>query len=360
MTAVRDPGARDRSEPIAAGSARILRARPAGANYRLGAVYAFATATLLALQEPFSALAAHKLDSADFIAFTQVSLLASIPLLIARTEARRDFAALITDWRAWPKFAVLLGVGLCGLELYDLGLSSAHPIITAAVLNLSPFWAAIVAFAVSRKPLPRSPSLFFCCFSLAFLGAMLIAWSQINLDPTRLLSDVIRSALQSHWIYALPMPIMFALSGTLVYVWFQDYDESAAIGVNFLVSGVVLIPAAIVHAHFRAASISGENVPAILLLLIGTLASSAAGRVFYQAALSATRNDNGFVTMFFLIIPALSALVSWPLSFWIRDLGFRPNSIFLAGLALVTAPLLLFVSSFLRVGVRKRTRAGAA
>jgi drug/metabolite transporter (DMT)-like permease len=339
---------------------REARARSAGANYHLGAVYVFATAALLALQKPFSALAAHRLDSADFIAFTQVSLLASIPLLIARTAARRDFAALITDWRPWPKFAVLLGVGLCDLELYDLGLSSARPIVTAAVLNLSPFWAAIVAFAVSRKPLPGSPSMFLGCFSFAFIGAMLTAWSQINVDQTRLLGDVIRSALHSHWIYAMPMPIMFALSGTLVYVWFQDYDESAAIGVNFLVSGAVLIPAAAVHAHLRAASISGENVPAILLLLIGTLASSAAGRVFYQAALSATRNDNGFVTMFFLIIPALSALVSWPLSFWIRDLGFMPNSLFLAGLALVTAPLLLFVSSFLDIRVRKQTRAGAA
>ena len=41
------------------------------------------------------------------------------------------------------------------------------------------------------------------------------------------------------------------------------------------------------------------DAPAIFLLLIGTLASSAAGRVFYQAALTATQNDNGFVTMFF-------------------------------------------------------------
>ena len=35
---------------------------------------------------------------------------------------------------------------------------------------------------------------------------------------------------------ALPMPIFFALSGTLVYDWFARFDEGAAIAANFLVS----------------------------------------------------------------------------------------------------------------------------
>jgi len=321
-------------------------AQPSNISYRNGAVYAFAAAALLALQEPFSALAAHTLQSANFIAVTQISLLASIPLLIARPEARRDFGALLRNWRFWPKYAVLFAVGLCGLELYDVGLSSAHPIITAAVLNLSPFWAAVVAFIISRKSLPGSRKIFFGAFGCAFLGAMLIAWSQINLESTKLLREVVQSAFHSRWIFALPMPIMFALSGSLVYVWFKDYDTGAAIGANFLVSGVILVPVAAVHARMSVTSLSAEAASAIALLLIGTLASSAAGRVLYQAALNATRNDNGFVTMFFLIIPALSALISWPLSFWIQELSFLPNSLFFLGLALVTMPLLIFASSF--------------
>lgn len=324
-------------------------------DYRLGALYSLITAALLALQEPFSALAARKLQSADFIAFTQVALLASIPLLVVRPEARRDFVKLIASPRQWPKFVVLLGIGLAGLELYDIGLSSAHPIITAAVLNLSPFWAAVVAFAVSRKPLPGSPTVFAACFGVAFLGAMAIAWSQMNVASATLARDVIASALHSHWIYALPMPVMFALSGALVYVWFRDYDESAAVGANFLVSALVLIPAAAIRAQTTGgAHITVATAPAIVLLLIGTLASSAAGRVFYQSALSATHNDNGFVTMFFLVIPALSALVSWPLSVWISDLSFLPNALFFGGLALVSAPLLMFVA----VSVRAEAKAG--
>jgi drug/metabolite transporter (DMT)-like permease len=314
------------------------------ANYRLGAFYSLAASALLALQEPFSALAARKLTSADFIALTQVALLASLPLLLTRPEARLDFVKLIASWRAWPKFIILLVVGLAGLALYDLGLSSAHPIIAAAVLNLSPFWAALVAFVATRKPLPGSALLFFGCFGFAFTGAMSIAWSQIDQSSTQVLSDVVHSAMHSHWIFALPMPILFALSGTLVYMWFSEFEESAAVGANFLVSALALIPAA-VWMHARAGlRFPPDAAGAVLMLLLGTLASSAAGRVFYQAALSATHNDNGFVTMFFLIIPALSALVSWPLSLWIPQLNFTPNIMFFGGMALVMAPLLVFAA----------------
>ena len=50
--------------------------------------------------------------------------------------------------------------------------------------------------------------------------------------------------------------------------------------------------------------------------------TGAAGRVVYQMALTATENDNGFVTMFFLFVPGLSSLISFVLSSWISDLHF--------------------------------------
>ena len=49
------------------------------ADYRHGTVYALVTATLMALQEPFSALAARTLSSSYFIGFTQIALLSSVP-----------------------------------------------------------------------------------------------------------------------------------------------------------------------------------------------------------------------------------------------------------------------------------------
>jgi drug/metabolite transporter (DMT)-like permease len=311
-------------------------------DYRLGTSYAIATAVLVSFQEPFSALAARSLGSLDFMAFTQLALLLSIPLLILRADSRRDFAAIVFGIRNWPKLGVIFLVGVAGLTLYDVGLSSTHPIITAAVLNLSPFWAALIAFIVSKRSISAPPFAFVACFFVGFSGAMAIAWSQIDVDSKILARDVIYSFIHSKWIYALPMPAFFALSGTLVYRWFSDFDETAAIAANFVVSSLVLIPLAAATSDFgRASQLSPQSAMAILLLLVGTLAASAAGRVFYQMALTATKDDNGYVTMFFLLIPAFSALISLMLSRWIPGLQFVPRPMFFVGMGLVTIPLFL-------------------
>jgi drug/metabolite transporter (DMT)-like permease len=319
------------------------KARSDKPDYGLGILYAIATAALLALQEPFSALAARTLSSLDFMALTQFALLLSLPFLLWRAASRRDFAAILLDIRQWPKLAVIFLVGLAGLSLYDIGLSSSHPIITAAVLNLSPFWAALVAFGVSRRSIAISPWAFWLSFVVAFCGAMAIAWSQFKVDNHALAQDVIDSLLHSKWIYALPMPAFFALSGTLVYEWFRDYDEAAAIGANFAVSALVLLPVAAINSSLRqsAAHLSEQTSMAIVLLLAGTLAASAAGRLFYQLALTETRNDNGTVTMFFLLIPAISTVISWPLSRWIPTLSFIPGPAFVVGMSLVSVPLIV-------------------
>jgi drug/metabolite transporter (DMT)-like permease len=317
---------------------------PAGSiDYRLGTLHAIATALLMSFQAPFSAFAARSLGSLDFMAFTQLALLFSIPLLILQADSPRDFAAIVFGVRHWPKLAVIFLIGVAGLRLYNIGLSSTHPIITAAVLNLTPFWAALIAFLVSKRSMLAPPFAFLPCFLLGFCGAMAIAWSQIDVDSKVLARDVIESFIHSKWIYALPTPAFFALSGTLVYRWFSDFDEPAAIAANFVVSSLVLIPIAALTSDFGQAAphLSEPSTMAVLLLLVGTLAGSAAGRVFYQMALTATKDDNGYVTMFFLLIPALSALISFVLSRWIPGLRFVPSGMFFVGMALVTASLFL-------------------
>jgi hypothetical protein len=82
--------------------------------------------------------------------------------------------------------------------------------------------------------------------------------------------------------------------------------------------------------------------------LLGTLAVAAAGRVFYQVALSVTDNDNGFVTMFFLLTPALSAVITLPLSWWISDLRFVIGPMFCIGLLLITAVAVVFAKDLER------------
>ena len=129
-------------------------------NYKLGSVYAVVTALLLSTQEPFSFLAAKQLSVIQFVFLTQVALLVSIPLLIARPASRRDLISLLGDAANYGKLGVLFAVGMGGLLLFKLALSHAHPIIISAIINLQPFWAAMVALLVSRVPIPVSPPIF--------------------------------------------------------------------------------------------------------------------------------------------------------------------------------------------------------
>ena len=85
----------------------------------------------------------------------------------------------------------------------------------------------------------------------------------------------------------------------------------------------------------------GPAVP-VILMIVGTIVAASLGRVLYQIALSVTGNDNGFVTMFFLLIPALTALISLFLSRWISDLHFAVSSMFYVGLVVVSTSLLFF------------------
>lgn len=325
-----------------------IPASPRRANYRVGSLYSLVTALLLAVQAPFSAPAAQRFSSPQFICLTQFALLLSVPLITLPTATRRDFVRLLADVRNAGKLAILFVVGLCGLFLYNIGLSSTHPIITAAILNLSPFWAVLVAMIITRKAVPVSPLVFFGCFAVAFVGAMIVAWSQMNVPNDQILRDIVNSIFHSRWAYAIPLPLFFALSGTLVGRWFSEYDDSAAIAANFVVSAVILIPATLllsytssrVHPSF---AMNDVKLAEVLLLLLGTLAASAAGRVYYQVALTVTNNDNGFVTMFFLFIPAFAAIIAAPLSWWLPDLRYATNPLFFLGLGLITIPLLLFL-----------------
>jgi drug/metabolite transporter (DMT)-like permease len=312
-----------------------------GANYKLGALYSLSTAFLLATQEPFSFPAASRLTSVQFVCLTQVALLVSIPLLTLRPKSRRDFFALLGDRSSYGKLALIFAIGMCGLLLYNRGLSHSHPIIIAAILNLSPFWAALVALVISKVAIPVSRIVFFSCLVAAFAGAMAVAWSQIGGADKPTMNQVWDNLLHGSWVYAIPVPICSALGGTLIGKWFRNYDESGTIAANFLVSTSILIPVTLVILYLHS-ELQFNQLPAVILMMIGTIIAASLGRVFYQVALSTTGNDNGFVTMFFLLVPALTGLISLPLSWWIADLRFTADPVFFFGLLAIAASLLLF------------------
>ena len=310
-------------------------------NYKLGSIYAVVTALLVSVQEPFSFLAAKRLSVTQFVFLTQVALVMSIPLLMVSGKSRRDLVLLLGNAANYFKFGVLFLIGMAGLLLFKLGLSNAHPIIISAIINLQPFFAALVALLVARVPIPVSPAIFFGCLVSAFLGAMAIAWSQVGEANQPELSKLAESAMHGTWLYAIPVPICSALGGTLICKWFAKFDESAAIAANFFVSALILIPAAGFFLYWRSELHFGQIVP-VILMIAGTIIAASVGRVLYQIALNVTGADNGFVTMFFLLIPALTALISIPMSWWISDLHFAVSWMFYAGLFVVSASLLFF------------------
>ncbi len=313
---------------------------PSRVDYRLGSVYALVTAALYAVQEPFSFLAANRLNALQFVFLTQIALFLSLPLLTLRAINRRDLAALLRAPSNYGKLAVIFAIGMSGLLLYNFGLSDTHPIIVSAILNLLPFWAALVALVFSRVPIPVSPLVFFGCFAGAFLGALTVAWSQ--LDNQQSTDALVAALLRGSWVYALPVPICTALGGTLIAKWFGRYDESAAIASNFLFANVLLIPATLVLLYRRGELGFGGQILPIVLMIVGTMIAASIGRVFFQVALTVTGGDNGFVSMFLNLVPALTAVISLALSFGIPALHFAFDARFFVGLALIVAALVLF------------------
>jgi len=136
------------------------------------------------------------------------------------------------------------------------------------------------------------------------------------------LSELADNLVHGTWVYAIPVPICTALGATLIGRWFARYQESAAIAANFFVANVILVPTTLFILHQRSELNFGGQVTAIILMLLGTIIAASIGRVFYQIAMTVTGGDNGFVTMFFNLVPALTALISLPMSLWIPDLHF--------------------------------------
>src|SRR6202020_1635647 len=310
-------------------------------NYRLGSLYSVVTAFLYATQEPFSFPAAKHLNTLQFVALTQGSLLVSLPLLMSRAKSRQDFVALLRQPLNYGYLAAIFAIGLTGLLLYNFGLSNAHPIIISAILNLSPFWAALVALVLAGVPIPISRATFFGCFAGAFTGAMAVAWSQFADAGMSTIGQLADNFVHGSWVYAIPVPLCSALGGTLVGKWLASYDESAAIAANFLTANVILIPGCLAILYWRN-ELNFDQLEPVLLMIFGTIVAASVGRVMYQVALTITGGDNGFVTMFLNLVPALTALISLALSHWIADEHFAINPPFFLGSAVIAASLVLF------------------
>ena len=151
----------------------------------------------------------------QYVLVTEVALAVVAPFLLLEADARRDFARLALSRRGALRLLGLTAIGLAGLALYNLGLRRAHPVVISAILNLSPFWAALVARGVSGVRIPAGAAVFATALAGAFAGAMLVAYSQMRTD------DVSGEGLahmfgRGSWWFAIPVPVFTSLSGTLI------------------------------------------------------------------------------------------------------------------------------------------------
>ena len=309
-----------------------------------GALYALATAALLATQAPLSLLGAKRLSAAEFICVTEMVLLLCVPFMLRTRRSREHFRALISSVSNLGKFGVLLLIGLIGIVLYAFGLGRGHPIVISAVLNLDPLWAAIIAYLIAGKKIPTSLWTFTLCLAVAFVGAMLLAISQADTPSLSLQIFKNRGSLLAAGL-ALPVPVLWALSGSLVGKWFCGRRWSACIAVTFITAAVVVVPVTLAVAYAQSGlTIKSDILPAIALLAAGTILATGFGRVLYQKALTVTDNNNGFVSIFFLLIPAFTCLLSLWMSRWISELKFTVGrTLFFLGLGLIAAPILVFL-----------------
>jgi hypothetical protein len=134
--------------------------------------------------------------------------------------------------------------------------------------------------------------------------------------------------------------------------WFKDYDQSGAVAAALFVPTLAVIPLCALYLMKSGQGFALEPLPA-LMLVAGTMIAAALGRLCYQLALRATQGDNGFVTMFFLLAPALSGIYSWALSPFVKSLSFRPDALYFIGLAVTAVSLLFFLQKARAKGAAK-------
>lgn len=301
-----------------------------------GAGLALATAALMATQDPLSGPAAKALSGVQFVFLTQAALLLAAPLLILKREARSDFVRILRSGRDRWRLAALAALGLMGLGLYNVGLSNAHPVVITAILNLSPFWAALVARAVLGKHVSVGLFTFVAALAGAFAGSLIVALSQSDAGSG------LAGLLKGTWYFAIPVPLFTTLSATLVGYWFKDYDQGAAVAAALSTPPLLVLPVCAIYLATKGPGFAFDPVPS-MMLIAGTIVSAALGRFVYQLALQATKGDNGFVTMFFLLAPGLSGLYSWALSPFVKSLSFNPDGLYFLGLAVTAVSLMVFL-----------------
>ena len=290
-------------------------------NYDLETFRCRHPALLLSVQEPFSFGGEAAAHSRNSYSSTQVALVISHPALMVMGKVAATWfccsgTPLITSSSGQLSYrhgrSLLLSFGLerraCDHYLGD----HQPPTLFHCSDGIAPWRSADPGFTPILVQVPRQ----------RVSGAMTIAlWSQVGEVNRPVLSKLAESAMHGTWLFAIPV--------RSARRWEERWSANGSPNTTSplpsrrisLSQLFVLIPTAGCILYWRSELNFGQVIP-VILMVAGTIVAASVGRVLYQIALSVTGNDNGFVTMFFLPIPALTALISIPLSWWISDLHF--------------------------------------
>jgi drug/metabolite transporter (DMT)-like permease len=260
-----------------------------------------------------------------------------LPLLFLLGDGGRGCRALLSARPNRARLAILAAMGGLAAGAYVIGLRDTHTVFVALILNTSPLWAAAWArVSPERRPLPNA---FFPTVGLALAAIGGSGMLSRQADPS--------AAVFSPWSLLLVLvPGTWTLRALLTHLWFDEketnvYEVTAALT---LVSSGALLAALGAYGALdagAAALVAWPPVRQWLELAIGTVTGVTIGVAFYLKALRLS-GDQTYVTVFNLLIPFLSAVFAWLLTWIEPTAGLAPDVWTIGG----TASLLVILGYF--------------
>ena len=227
-----------------------------------------------------------------------------VPLLIFVSTRGKDFVRILGDTRRWPHLLISTGLGLLVTYLYVWGNPKVHPVLVALLLNTSPLWAALWARLLKSESLPR-----------AFVSTVFVSLLAIG-GLYLVTNDSTSGWVSDPWgLLLLLVPGIYTLRAIMTARWFADrsaMDINAALTV---LAAVLMLPLIIGEVQSDACEVAWNSIERVywVELLVGTISGAIIGSAFYLLALQRSRGAYSFVTAFNLLIPSVTAMLSFVL-----------------------------------------------
>lgn len=286
-------------------------------------------------------------DSLLVALLTSLLALLGLPVLFAMARGGRDCFAILASRRYWPALSAITLLGIASKLFYLGGLAGNHPVIVTLFLNTSVLWAALWSRLISGRSLPKA------FFSTVVLAAIALAAPHVLAAR-----DGGGIAIRPVDLLLLLVPAFYTLKSVLASRWFPGRDTIEVSASLNVASVFFLMPVLLLPRFHDGIGLSLRQSATVHWVEagIGTLCGTVLGAAFYITALHKSEGRYAYVTAFNLLIPSLSALIGYGLS-WVEPMaGVAPAWPQLAGIVLLLAALGRF--TFLNWTARSSAESG--